>query len=275
MQDILWQIRNVALPLFIAPFLLFTALAFLKKGRAAFQWSPDLALSVRVNTALMLVNALFGPLITLTLGPLQHALEGEGVWRLDPAVWQAMPIWLVALAGILVPDFTDYWVHRAMHTRWLWPAHLTHHSDTTMNNTTSVRMHVIELLIMAGAFMTVATLLSLPPVLAGISGQFILFYNRFVHLDADYHWGPLNRVLNSPRLHRWHHADDPEAYGKNFGNMFSLWDTLFGTYYMPGICPHPLGVKDGPGQNFVMNYLWPVRTLARAIPRVRGRRAAG
>lgn len=273
MPEVLSNSLNTALLLFIAPFILFTALAFLKKGKAAFVWSSGLTESVRVNTALMLINWLAAPIIAFLLGPLQHLLMQSGAWYLDPAVWEVMPAWLVVLAAIMMADFCDYWVHRAMHTQWLWPSHLVHHSDTVMNNTTSVRMHIIELVIMAGAFLTLATVFSLPPVLAGAGGLFIAFYNRFVHVDADYHWGPLNRVLNSPRLHRWHHADVPEAYGKNFANMFSLWDTLFGTYYLPGVCPHELGVRNGPGQNLLLNYLWPVKVLAEAIVPVRRRLA--
>lgn len=270
-QVVVERLLNVALPLFVAPFLIFTALAFLKKGKAALNWSSGLTESVRVNTALMLVNSALAPVIVLTLGPLQHFVDSGGVWRLDPALWQALPAWLGGLLAVMLADFSDYWVHRLMHTKWLWPSHVIHHSDTVMNNTTSVRMHIIELVIMASSFLMVATVMSLPPVLAGLAGLFIPFYNRFVHLDADYHWGPLNRILNSPRLHRWHHADVPEAYGKNFANMFSLWDTLFGTYYLPGVCHHDLGVKDGPEQNLLLNYAWPLKTLAEAVPPLRQR----
>ncbi|MDX1293735.1 MAG: sterol desaturase family protein, partial [Hyphomonas sp.] len=138
------RLLNVALPLFIAPFLIFTALAFLKKGKAALVWSSDLTESVRVNTALMLINSALAPVIALSLGPLQAILDSGGVWRLDPAVWQALPAWLVVVLAVMMADFSDYWVHRLMHTKWLWPAHLVHHSDTVMNNTTSVRMHVFE-----------------------------------------------------------------------------------------------------------------------------------
>ncbi|HBL94265.1 MAG TPA: hypothetical protein DD375_12275, partial [Hyphomonas sp.] len=77
----------------------------------------------------------------------------------------------------MLADFSDYWVHRLMHTKWLWPSHVIHHSDTVMNNTTSVRMHIIELIIMAASFLMVATVMSLPPVLAGLAGLFIPFYN--------------------------------------------------------------------------------------------------
>jgi sterol desaturase/sphingolipid hydroxylase (fatty acid hydroxylase superfamily) len=41
-------------------------------------------------------------------------------------------------------------------------------------------------------------------------------------------------VLNSPRMHVWHH--DVVQYGKggqNFGQVLSIWDWLFKTVYWP------------------------------------------
>ena len=102
MQVVMERLLNVALPLFVAPFLIFTALAFLKKGKAAFNWSSGLTESVRVNTALMLVNSALAPFIALTLGPLQQFMDAGGVWRLDPVLWQALPVWLVVLLAVML-----------------------------------------------------------------------------------------------------------------------------------------------------------------------------
>lgn len=265
MQEKFAGALEMAFILFLLPFVIFTALAFLKNGMKAFSWSSGLLESVKVNIALLLLNSLVGPVVMLSLGPLQDLLAANDVIRLDPAIWAGAPTWLIIIVIVLASDFSDYWIHRAVHTKWLWPIHIVHHSDTVMNNTTAGRMHSFELVLMTASVLTLGSFLSLPAIETGLVSQAMIFYNRFVHIDADYHWGPFNKVLSSPRLHRWHHADEPSAYNKNFGNMFSFWDVLFGTYYLPGVCTHDLGVKGGPGQNILLNFIWPVKALAEAV----------
>ena len=38
--------------------------------------------------------------------------------------------WPTILAAVAAGDLFGYWRHRAQHSRWLWPAHAIHHSDT-------------------------------------------------------------------------------------------------------------------------------------------------
>jgi sterol desaturase/sphingolipid hydroxylase (fatty acid hydroxylase superfamily) len=41
--------------------------------------------------------------------------------------------------------------------------------------------------------------------------------------------GPLKYILVTPQSHRIHHSDRPEHRDKNFANLFSIWDFIFGT----------------------------------------------
>jgi sterol desaturase/sphingolipid hydroxylase (fatty acid hydroxylase superfamily) len=52
------------------------------------------------------------------------------------------------------------------------------------------------------------------------------------HSNADLRLGALNRVINGPELHRWHHVPGARL-GHNYGQLLSIYDTLFGTYYLP------------------------------------------
>ena len=58
------------------------------------------------------------------------------------------------------------------------------------------------------------------------------------HVNARLHFGWLGeRLLVSPRYHRWHHAVDlPPGrnfrFGCNFAILFPTWDRLFGTQYL-------------------------------------------
>ena len=67
------------------------------------------------------------------------------------------------------------------------------------------------------------------------------------HVNARLSFGWLGeRLLVSPRYHRWHHAVDlPDGrkyrHGCNFAILFPIWDRLFGTQYMGAGLP-PTGV---------------------------------
>ena len=67
------------------------------------------------------------------------------------------------------------------------------------------------------------------------------------HVNARLSFGWLGeRLLVSPRYHRWHHAVDlPEGrkfrHGCNFAILFPIWDRLFGTQYLSSALP-PTGV---------------------------------
>jgi len=58
--------------------------------------------------------------------------------------------------------------------------------------------------------------------------------NGFVqHANCDVRLGPLNQLIAGPELHRWHHAADLRDANHNDGNKRIIWDTLFGTGYLP------------------------------------------
>ena len=49
-------------------------------------------------------------------------------------------------------------------------------------------------------------------------------------------YGPLKYILNSQRMHIWHHVKvlpNEHPKGMNFAISLSIWDYLFGTYYEP------------------------------------------
>jgi len=64
----------------------------------------------------------------------------------------------------------------------------------------------------------------------------------FSHCGGEVRAGVLNYLFVTPEVHRWHHsATVPEGhrYSVNYGVEFSFWDTLFGTFYLPGTAAHP------------------------------------
>ena len=54
---------------------------------------------------------------------------------------------------------------------------------------------------------------------------------------------PLRHVLVSPEFHHWHHSSETAARDKNFAGLFSFYDVLFGSAYLPtGQHPKAFGV---------------------------------
>lgn len=160
--------------------------------------------------------------------------------------WNNWPVWSVFIFTVLAFDLCNYWNHRLLHTRWLWGVHAVHHSDLKMTWTTSYRVHVLEGIQMALGSILMLSWLNLPTETATMAGLLHGMYNKYVHCDTGWTHGALRGWLISPNYHRWHHADNPEAYNKNFGDIFVIWDRLFGTRYDPGPCREKIGLEDGP-----------------------------
>lgn len=187
---------------------------------------------------------------------------------LNPAFWESVPFWLVVIVGIVAKDFVYYWCHRIMHTKWGWPTHAAHHSDTHVNGFTAYRVHFLEWLMMVCGYFFLLTWLQIPDAIPIVVFLHSL-HNVYVHMDLPYTHGPLRHIIASPSFHRWHHADVPEAYGKNLANIMPMWDHIFGTHYTYDIVPDavPMGaVKTGiEDKNPLMIYVYPVLEWSRLV----------
>jgi sterol desaturase/sphingolipid hydroxylase (fatty acid hydroxylase superfamily) len=153
--------------------------------------------------------------------------------------------WLNAgtLAGILISflvlDFFGGWlVHITEHkVPLLWRFHVIHHADNSVDVTTGLRHHPGES-ILRGLFFFMGIAVSGAPMYAVMIFQTILILaTAFTHaniqlpksVDALLSW-----VLVSPNMHKVHHHYMLPYTDSNFGNIFSIWDRLFGTFmYMP------------------------------------------
>jgi len=163
--------------------------------------------------------------------------------RFDFFHWLETPFMLKLVAGILLLDFSEYLFHRLCHSvRELWLLHAVHHSDQHLNVTTSLRFHPGEIILNISWKVGVCWLLGLPLWLVGARGIIMILTTLVQH--ANVQWPPsLDRALRlvfiTPSLHRCHHSADARDNNQNFGEIFSFWDRLFGTYkYVePDYCP--------------------------------------
>jgi sterol desaturase/sphingolipid hydroxylase (fatty acid hydroxylase superfamily) len=174
-----------------------------------------------------------------------------------------LPFWAQVALYLIVSDFLLYWIHRSFHGRTLWRYHAIHHSAEQVDWTTSYRFHPVNLWF--GTFFVAALMLFL-----GIAPAAILFLVPldtltafFVHANLNWTLGPFKYVLATPVFHRWHHTSPAEGGNANFAPLFSLWDVLFGTFYMPeSQVPAHYGVDDPDlPEGFLGQLAYPFRHL--------------
>ena len=171
-------------------------------------------------------------------------------------------------------DFSEYIFHRAQHAwPFLWAMHSLHHSDTSVNITTSTRHFWVEPAIRIIFVYPLVSVLLRPS--AVIIGAYIVigFWNFVVHMNVRLSFGRLWYVLNSPQYHRIHHAADVRYTDCNFAALFPVFDLVFGTYRRAAKDKYPTtGLDDvvGPSSPFGM-ITWPLlhRGLSTIFLRVR------
>jgi sterol desaturase/sphingolipid hydroxylase (fatty acid hydroxylase superfamily) len=173
-----------------------------------------------------------------------------------------LPVWASLPVTLLFADLLGYVSHRLRHRGALWYAHAVHHGASELRAITAARLHPFDETLDT-LFISVPLLLLGTPfgVFAALGPLFVL-HTLLVHANVDWSFGPLGRVLASPRFHRRHHARDlPPA---NYGGVFAFYDVIFGTFEMPEADPGVFGVADAPVPESLLGQLvYPVRRLVR------------
>ncbi|MEM6624098.1 MAG: sterol desaturase family protein [Pseudomonadota bacterium] len=248
--------------------LIFTWLALIARGKAVFRDMRGAWPEAQVSLSLHFWNILvFMPLYVPSLLALQHWMNLQGYYFLQPSDWAALPEWLVALLALFVGDFITYVRHRIEHWSWLWPMHAIHHSDTNLTWVTLFRQHPLNV-VTTGIFDTILlTLMGFPGYALAFMATGRLLYGALVHMNLPWTYGPLGKILVSPAMHRWHHVRSGPGVGNNFATVFAVFDWAGGTHYLPGPCKEPLGVEEDMGRG-VMGQLWhPIKVWSRRVQR--------
>ena len=84
-----------------------------------------------------------------------------------------------------------------------------------------------------------------------------------LHSNVRVDLGRLGRVIASTHYHHWHHADEPQAYDRNFGGQLVIWDRLFATFYESDALPARYGVGGSVPNSYVQQLLKPFRRRRR------------
>ncbi|TYB74531.1 sterol desaturase family protein [Bizionia saleffrena] len=146
-----------------------------------------------------------------------------------------MPLWLYAMLGVLLLDFMGAYVaHYVEHkVEPLWRIHLVHHSDHNVDTTTANRHHPLESVIRFAFTLSGVFIIGTPIAIVFLYQSLSLVATQFTHANIKMPKTVdkiLSYVFISPDMHKVHHHYKLPYTDSNYGNIFSIWDRLFGTY---------------------------------------------
>lgn len=140
--------------------------------------------------------------------------------------------WYVWILAFLVYDLAFYIVHFLGHqVRLFWCIHGVHHTAEEMKLTVAIRGSFL------GFLLSPHTILWLPlfgfnPFMIFIVDSISRFYGLYEHVSdkivGRQPW--LDFLFITPSSHRVHHAKNAIYLDRNYGEAFSIWDRLFGTF---------------------------------------------
>lgn len=224
------QVKTPQLFLWVA--LWMSVFALLENSIPAFPFTYRRVRHARVNFVFLITTALVNFVVGLaTAGVYVFVREHQ----IGLTYWLHWPVWAELILCLLLLDFIGmYGSHYALHRfKWMWRFHMVHHSDTHVDVTTGTRHHPGDWIIRE-VFALAAVVITGAPV-----SYYFIF--RFLNVVFTYlthanillpRWveQPLSWIFITPNAHKFHHHQDRPWTDMNFGNIFSLWDRLLGTY---------------------------------------------
>ncbi|MFZ4542461.1 MAG: sterol desaturase family protein [Saprospiraceae bacterium] len=171
--------------------------------------------------------------LSVTILSYRYLLEHFAVFTINSTL-------AVFVVTFIVLDFQGYWVHRWAHKiNFFWNKHAIHHSSEEFNLACALRQSVSSFVNLFTFFLIPAALLGIPTEVIAIVGPIHLFAQFWYHTRHIGKMGFLEKIIVTPSHHRVHHAINPEYMDKNHGQIFIIWDKLFGTFQeeLPDIEP--------------------------------------
>lgn len=146
-----------------------------------------------------------------------------------------MPLWAQVIVGVLLLDFIGAYVaHWTEHrVKWMWKFHLVHHSDTTVDVTTGLRHHPGETVIRISFTILAVFLIGAPIGIVMLYQSLSVLFAHLTHANIQMP-KKVDRALSwifiTPLMHKVHHHYAQPLTDTNYGNIFAVWDRLFGTF---------------------------------------------
>lgn len=213
------QILNIAMPIFLV-FVL---------AEKAYGWWKERAPLRMMDTISSLSSGLTNVLkdvLGLSISILTYSwmVEHWALVRVESSVW----MYVIAFIAL---DFSGFLVHWLSHrVNFFWNRHLIHHSSEEFNLACALRQSISVFVQLFTFFLLPAALLGVPQQVIAIVTPLHLFAQFWYHTVYIGRMGWLEHIIVTPSHHRVHHAINPIYIDKNYGNIFIIWDKLFGTF---------------------------------------------
>jgi len=213
-------------------------------GGITFFWLWESAIPLFRFTYTKWQHALVNLFFTLTTVVVNFALAFLLLWTADVVVasefglffWiPTLPFFLYTLLGLMLLDLISAWfAHWVQHkVPAMWKFHLIHHSDQQVDTTTANRHHPVESVVRFFFTALAVLLLGTPMWMVFLYQSLSVVLSQFNHANIRLPEG-LDRAISwfivSPNMHKVHHHYLMPHTDTNYGNIFSVWDRLFGTF---------------------------------------------
>ena len=175
------------------------------------------------------------PVMALFTAPV-FVLEVQGYSKLylssndDPFFYNWLFIASSIIAFLMFTDCLIYWIHRVLHHRWLYKyLHKEHHKWKIPTPFASHAFHPIDGFLQSLPYHIYPFFFPLHKILYLILFVMVNVWTVSIH-DGDYR---VPKILEPFINGSAHHTDHHLLYKYNYGQFFTLWDRLCGSYQHP------------------------------------------
>ncbi|SFZ80163.1 sterol desaturase family protein [Tenacibaculum maritimum] len=187
---------------------------------------------------------------------------GIMLWLYNYRLFDLGTSWYVWVLCYVLYDLLFYIIHYLGHrVRFFWCIHGVHHTAEEMKMTVAVRGSFFGFLLTPHNTIWLP-LLGFDPFMVLIIDGIAKIYGLFEHINEHFissknSW--IENIFVTPSVHRVHHSKNHVYLDRNYGETFSIWDHLFGTFQTEIKEEKPLyGMMDDKidGKN-----LWQIQTV--------------
>ncbi|CAA0186629.1 conserved membrane hypothetical protein. Sterol desaturase family protein [Tenacibaculum maritimum] len=187
---------------------------------------------------------------------------GIMLWLYNYRLFDLGTSWYVWVLCYVLYDLLFYIIHYLGHrVRFFWCIHGVHHTAEEMKMTVAVRGSFFGFLLTPHNTIWLP-LLGFDPFMVLVVDGIAKIYGLFEHINEHFissknSW--IENIFVTPSVHRVHHSKNHVYLDRNYGETFSIWDHLFGTFQTEIKEEKPLyGMMDDKidGKN-----LWQIQTV--------------
>ena len=201
-------------------------------NRQLYKWK-DLISSVSLGVGSAILGALIKTISIIVVFNFAYDLFNPMVngIRTNIMGWDSFGYaWYVWIICMLLDDFTYYWFHRQNHMiRFLWAAHIVHHSSDNFNLGTAVRNGWFTIFYKPFFYVWIV-IIGFPPEMLVVCLGIEALWQFQLHTQYIKKLGVLETFVNTHTMHQVHHAKNIEYMDKNHGGFLNIFDRVFGTW---------------------------------------------